>query len=142
MKEEKIGLELAKLSYELGLKLHSEDFYTENYGLCSIGYDGEFLNTKKDGTIYDCNGEFGEGFRYYAPTKSLLKDLLWDEFKIFVQVEIDCTSYPKFAVEIYEYIQPFEFNKVNQENWSLYRSPEEALEKGLLQALLILKEGK
>lgn len=69
-------------------------------------------------------------------TQSVLQKRLRDVYKIYVDVQLDRTTYPKFAVEIYKYKSSSgQFVEVKQADWYLYRTYEEALEAGLEEAL-------
>lgn len=57
---------------------------------------------------------------------------------IYVEVLLDRTTAPKFAVEIYQYSHFGNYKKVVQKEWYLYRSYEEALEVGLVEGLKLL----
>ena len=52
---------------------------------------------------------------------------------------MDQTSTPKFAVEIYKYSHFGNYDKIEQKEWFLYRTYEEALEVGVLEALKHVK---
>lgn len=73
------------------------------------------------------------------PTQTTLKSWLSENHNIFVEPQLDRTSAPKFAVEIYKYSHFGNYDKVIQKDWYLYRTYEEALEVGLLEGLKIIK---
>lgn len=85
MQEQIISLETAKLAKKLGYNISSHPIYTEKYGLCELGE--ETLAVKEPfEIIYDVNGEFGEGERFYAPTQSLLQKWLRDNYNIHIWI--------------------------------------------------------
>lgn len=73
-----------------------------------------------------------------VPTQTTMESWLRDR-NIFIEVQLDQTSAPKFATEIYKYSHFGNYDKVIQKDWSLYRTYEEALEVGLLEGLKIIK---
>ena len=73
------------------------------------------------------------------PTQTTLKSWLSENHNIFVEPQLDRTSAPKFAVEIYKYSHFGNYDKVIQKEWFLYRTYQEALEVGLLEGLKLIK---
>lgn len=138
--EPEITCQTAKLAKELGFEFKSKRFYTDKYGLCEEGEEFLYINLpipegKDLEYIYDCNYEFGEGERYYAPTQSLLQKWLRDVYKIHIDVSyLDCVY--GFYFNITEMI----VNKQSEPSKG-YKTFEEALEIGLQEAIKeLLKE--
>jgi len=73
-----------------------------------------------------------------VPTQTTMESWLRDR-NIFIDVQLDQTTAPKFAVEIYEYSHFGNYDKVIQKDWYLYRTYEEAKEIGLLEGLKLIK---
>ena len=118
-----ISFETAKLAKEKGFIIPT---------LCYFRYDEKQCK----GSLLDWNEDVGF---YSRPTQALLAKWLREVHNIFVEVLLDQTSNPKFAVEIYQYTHFGNYDKVNQKDWSLYRTYEEALEVGLLNGLKLIK---
>jgi hypothetical protein len=90
----------------------------------------------------------GYPFSYdFLPTQSLLQKWLREVHQIYVDVDIDQTTYPKFCYMISRFIgnptnlaaEEWDWkNYPNGENWSLHRKWEDALEEGLFEALKLI----
>jgi hypothetical protein len=130
MKDELISFETAKLAKEKGFKLQSNPF----------GYVTKFYNHNTGALLsYGRTGRTDLSKAYYAPTQSLLQKWLREEYNIFVFVEPTLgEDLGMFAV----YATDKEQNdlKLNLGYESSYQAKtyEEALEKGLYQALLLI----
>lgn len=75
----------------------------------------------------------------YLIRQSAVQAYFRDKHNIYVEVSLDQTSSPKFAVEVIKYTGAGEFEKFEQGvDWSLYRTYEEALEIGLQIAIKLL----
>jgi hypothetical protein len=82
-----------------------------------------------------------------APTQSLLQAWLRDNHNIFIEVQIDCTTYPKFCYEIKRFIgnpkdlasEEWGWEKTSIDDWGLYRTYELALEDALKDGLNLIK---
>lgn len=72
----------------------------------------------------------------------LLQKFLREKKKLIIIIQLDQTSYPKYAYEIVKYVDFMTFNKVNSSlKFNLYRTYEEALEYAIIEALeIILKK--
>lgn len=87
-----VSFPLAKLLPTKGVSLKSDLFYTDSYGLCSLGGDGECLYihchpiSNKFEVFYDCNGEFEEGIRYNAPTIADVVMWLYEKHEIYIHI--------------------------------------------------------
>lgn len=134
MKEQLISLETAKLLKQKGIEISSKYFYTDEFGLCYLGHDGEFLFNEEGKHQYDCNGEFEVGERYYAPTQSLVQKHL-RENNIVIEINLDQTSYPKYCFSVYKYSDFGNWEDIKNPDWGLYGKYESALEAGLQLSL-------
>lgn len=72
-------------------------------------------------------------------TQSLLQKYLREKYNIHVNVCLDQTAEPKFCVELFKYRHFGNYEKLDQGEWFLYKTFEEALEVGLQAALKSLK---
>lgn len=131
MKDKVIDFETAKILYTKDFKELINGCY-QNFESNDGKKIGDFL------PMTNINNQFGELFS--APTQSLLQKWLREIHNIFIEVKLDQTSAPKFVVEIYQYSYFGNYNKVNQKDWSLYRTYEEALEKGLMEGLNLIEK--
>lgn len=131
-----VSFPIAKLLQEKEISIRSKFFYTENFGLCSLSEDGEFLyiychpETNKFEVFYDCNGTFEEGVRYFAPTVGEVVDWIYENHEVWINVNI--TRYGKFYCNIIlkekckDLKNPFTWEFMNQLND--FNSPTEAYE--------------
>lgn len=133
MKEELVSFKTAKLAKEKRF----------DWKVVSHYKDDELINS---GALYNWNcpeeQEMWNIELTSAPTKSLLQKYLREKHNIFVIVELDETSYPKFCFRLVEYNEKYGeyYNLIHPRRWSdLYRAYEEALEVGLQEALKIIK---
>lgn len=142
MKEQLIAFETAKLAKEKGFDIHNDFLYCEKYGLCQIGEETlsifEHPETDRFEVIYDCNNEFDEGDRFYAPTQSLLQRWLREIHGIYVESYHDLTANGKGI----QYYTNWGFIKDHAgggyDEYNDWRTYEEALEKGLQEALKLI----
>lgn len=83
-----------------------------------------------------------------APTQAELQTWLRDTHNIFVDVQTDCTTRPKFCFTINQFIgnpsdlasQEWGWNHIpNDDDWGLYSKYESALEAGLKKGLNLIK---
>lgn len=130
MQEQLITFETAKLAKEVGFNEFSEKVYlgeeSEGKGALNIW---EYVSGHIINKIYT-------DVYYKAPTQSLLQTWIREKYGLFVEVIVDKTSYPKFAVDVHIYTDTeVVWNTIRQDNWSLYNEYEEALEVGLMVAL-------
>ena len=130
MQEELIKFKTAKLAKEKGFNIYNDFFYCETFGLCQLGEETLCVfnhpKTNKIEFIYDCNNEFEEGERFYAPTQSLLQKWLREVHNIFIDVNINlfCAIF---------------HNKDFYTVTDYYNIYEEALEIGLQEALKLIE---
>jgi hypothetical protein len=130
IKEQLINLETAILAKSKGFDL-TVLFYYDGSDMVATQAISPF-------NILNYNKNKGSTFRS-APTQSLLQKWLREEHNIFVQVLLDQTTEPKFAVEIFEYSHFGNYKENKIEPWYLYKIYEEALEVGLKEGLKIIK---
>jgi hypothetical protein len=136
MKEEIITFTTAKLAKE-------KRFITDVEGMSWIGtcYNKE---GRLDDDFFDENGkELNTYFKYLAPTQSLLQKWLREVHNLWVEPSIN--TYPKtnnVAVSIHYFIDKEitkTYNPYELENLTHSDTFEEALEKGLQEALTLIK---
>ena len=123
MEEQLIIFDTAKLAKEKGFKIcPDKHYYTEDgkltiTSICSYAW-------------HELNEERGTDI--IASTQALLQKWLREKHNIIVQIEVDCTSKPKYCYSIYKYSSDtIEWERIGNKYSDLYRSYEEALEKGL-----------
>ena len=137
MKEQLISFETAKLAKEKGFSI-----------ICDYVYD--IVADEVNPVITRNQQPSGNFLSYFhdrfisTPTQSLLQKWLREVHQIYVQIETDQTTYPKFCYSIARFIgnpnnlseKEWYWDKLPyNENWSLHRKYEEALEEGLQEAL-------
>ena len=142
MEEKYITFETAKLSKEKGFNV-----------LVNNAYDlkGEFGNyydiVNESPFDYEDDHIDYDSLRYSAPTQALLQKWLRKVHQIYVDVDIDQTTAPKFCYMISRFIgNPLDLtaeewgweNLPNGVDWGLHRSWEDALEEGLFEALKLI----
>lgn len=136
MKEQLISFETAKLAREKRFDFESKYFYTDNFGLCHIGGEGDFLYNSDGDYLYDCNGEFEFGKKYYTPTQSLLQKWLREIHKIDISLALNQFGYGyMYAVNNIKTCTNIKTLKGGPNNKFTY---EEALEQGLQEALKLI----
>jgi hypothetical protein len=131
MREKYVTLETAKLAAEKGF-----DIETRNADYMVNGnYPGEV------GACVSCT-EYVP-----CPNQTLLQKWLRETHQIYVDIDIDQTTYPKFCYMISRFIgnptnlaaEEWDWeNLPNGENWHLHRKWEDALEEGLFEALKLI----
>lgn len=131
MTEKRVSLEVGKLAKEKGFNIET---YSVDY-MVDGNYPGE------RGACVSCT-EYAP-----APTQSLLQKWLREVHQIYVDVDLDQTTYPKFCYMISRFIgnptnlaaEEWDWeNYPNGENWGLHRKWEDALEEGLFEALKLI----
>lgn len=150
MEDTKIEFETARLAKEKGFPqdLFNTSWYNEfgtEHGSTDLNENGEpYL-----GRVIP--PELKEKYKiesFSVPKQALLQKWLRDEYKIFVEINTDCTTYPKFCFDIKQFIgNPKNLLEkewgwsfpVHNERWELERTYEEALEVGLQEALKLIK---
>ena len=133
MKEDLITFETAKLAKEKGFDIPTRHYY------------GSKLN--KDG-IYQTHHSMPlthkslRGGGYLKPTQSLLQK--WLREKHNTHIKIHSLNSDRFGYEIYDMIFRYKDNRGGKHlhNKKSLITYEEALEKGLLEALKLIQDGK
>lgn len=142
MLEKLVGLEVAILARDKGFNevcyyFHSPEFSEIENGKFHRNSKMNIKGNKLFPTDY-----------VTAPTQSFLQAWLRDNNKIFIDIETDCTTYPKFCFTIKEFFgNPNDLASeewgwisiINDDDWGLYRKYEEALEAGLKKGLNLIK---
>lgn len=136
-KEELITFSTANLAKRKGCNLKSKHYFED---LTDCVFSGE----NKEDSIFECR--FDHPSIYARPTQSELKTWLRQQKQIYVVVNVDCTTAPKFCFTIDKFIgNPLDLTENEWDwyhhkefEWFLYRSYEEALEEGLKEALKIV----
>lgn len=93
-------------------------------------------------------------FEYYNDHEHVLafpfyqqvKDWLSDKHQIFIDIETDCTTYPKFAYSVNKFVgnpkdlseKEWGWQNPKPDNWFLYRTRKEALEEAIKFALTLI----
>lgn len=94
--------------------------------------EGDEKQFMEDGLYFPSIGENGR--LILRPTQSQLQKWLREKYEIYIEILLDQTTYPKFACEITRFLN-YEFIHIEQPDWSLYRTYEEALEIALFKSL-------
>ncbi len=134
----------AKLAKENGFILGSSNVWF-SYIDGSIE-EGTNFYTQNNCKVSDLsNSEF---IVYERPTQEELQKWLRDNL-IFVEVNVDATSSPKFCYSIKQFVgNPINLSEkewywkdiLNDPDWGLYRTWEKALEDGLIKGLNLMKK--
>ena len=131
MREQYITIETAKLAAEKGFNIETRN---SDY-MVNGNYPGEV------GACVSCT-EYVP-----CPNQTLLQKWLREVHQIYVDVDLDQTTYPKFCYMISRFIgnptnlaaEEWDWeNYPNGENWGLHRKWEDALEEGLFEALKLI----
>lgn len=131
MREKYITIETAKLAAEKGFNIETRN---SDY-MVDGNYTGEV------GSCISCT-EYVP-----CPNQALLQKWLREVHQIYVDVDIDQTTYPKFCYMISRFIgNPTDLaaeewgwqNLPNGVDWGLHRKWEDALEEGLFEALKLI----
>ena len=138
MKDELISFETAKLAKEKGFKeFCSNGFDDRLEGIEPFGIgNGEISSTH----IIDYFDNKGDNHLYARPTQSLLQRWLRDEFDIIVAVYHDTILYNVDIVSFYRHGEDIiKLGSGDIENLLFHNTYEERLEKGLQEALKLIK---
>lgn len=136
-KEKLITFATAKIAKEKGFNIRTKHYFDYSTG-CSFSCEN------KEATLIDRKVEHNH--IYSRPTQSELQAWLRDKQQIFVEIQTDCTTAPKFCFEINKFIgNPLDLSEKEwswyfhkEFEWFLYRTHEEALEEGLKEALKLI----
>jgi len=145
MKEELVTFKVALLAKDKGFENTEWSKLGRNY----YNHKGEVNGNCIELVKAVCRKEDTEEFRTIdAPTQSLLQRWLREEHNIFINIGIDQTTYPKYCYQISRFIgnpkdlsaEEWDWEDIPpSSDWGLYRTYEQALEKGLLKALKLIK---
>jgi hypothetical protein len=149
MKEQLISFETAKLAKEKGFNIECKYRYfkVDKHSTFSKFHPIDSYITSTLTYEEDTSGCLPSSKTGEAPTQSLLQKWLREVHQIYVQIETDQTTYPKFCYSISRFIgnpnnlseKEWYWDKLPyNENWSLHRKYEEALEEGLQNALKLI----
>jgi len=136
MKEQLISFETAKLAKDKGFNWNTDYFYRENNMLCfSQYYDSTPNNRDIEKNFFSDTNE-QSNLLCTAPTQSLLQKWLRDVHEIHIELNVHSASKPeKFTYSVS--ILPKSYG-----TWiriGEFLTYEEALEKGLFEALKLIK---
>ena len=157
MEEQLVSFETAKLAKEKGINIPSHSYYFEDgefkeFKICdTYGYygeeytidRGEFYNnwndewlTKKSGErCFGCDKANGYFETFSAPTQSLLQKWLREEHNIDVEARlVERLNTRNYLIKLYKNNTP-----VISSIFHFYKTYEEALELGLIEALNLIK---
>lgn len=120
MKDQFVDYETSRMLSELGFKEPCLQFYIKRHN-----NETEFaLASELEWDIRDFSAWIDTNIS--APLWQQIEAWLCSR-NIFVQIELDQTSYPKFAAEIYEFKHISNFERITDaKNWFLYTTSEEA----------------
>ena len=102
--------------------------------------------------LYDFRGYFTlydyelRASNLICPLFSQVTDWLEEKHQIFIDIETDCTTYPKFAYSINKFVgnpkdlaeKEWYWEHPKPDNWFLYRTRNEALEEAIKFALTLI----
>ena len=146
MQEQIITFETAKLVKEKGFNIPVIKYYTPK-GYCSEseGYQTERLEESNWNNGMGSYPTLSKDVCCSAPTQSLLQKWLREVHQLYVEVQVDQTTYPKFHFEVTRFIGNPKDLSEREWGWEskyhaeyLYRTYEEALEEGLQIALKLI----
>ena len=142
MEEQYITFEVAQLAKEKGFNVPVNNAYDLK------GEFGNYYDIVNESPFdYEDDHIDYDSLRYSAPTQALLQKWLRKVHQIYVDVDIDQTTYPKFCYMISRFIgNPMNLaaeewdwqNLPNGVDWGLHRKWEDALEEGLFEALKLI----
>ena len=147
MEEQYITFEVAKLAKEKGFDIRQAAYYDEHANLSEV-----YSCYCNDRDVNECScgawESYDEGEKaIQATTQALLQKWLREVHQIYVDVDIDQTTAPKFCYMIIRFIgNPTDLaaeewdwqNYPNGVDWGLHRTWEDALEEGLFEALKLI----
>ncbi len=135
------------LPYELAIKLKEKEF---NEACFKFYNDFDNLDTCVNWD-YPKNSFFSknECNKKYcvAPLFSQVTNWFMEKHQIFIDIQTDCTSYPKFAFEVNQFYgnpkdlteKEWGWNHPKPDNWFLYRTYNEALTEAIKFSLTLIK---
>jgi CRISPR/Cas system CMR-associated protein Cmr1 (group 7 of RAMP superfamily) len=136
-KERLISFETANLAKQNECNIKCKNYFED---LTDCIFSGE----NKEDSIFDC--KFDHPNIYARPTQSELQLWFREHEQIFIEINTDCTTEPKFCFSIDKFIgNPLD---LSEREWSwyhhkdvifyLYRSYEDALEEALKESFKII----
>ena len=132
----------AKLAKEKGFNLGSNNVWFE-YKDGTVEETDNYYTRNNGGESDLSNNSF---IVYERPTQAELQNWLREKL-VFVEVNTDCTTYPKFCYDIKQFFgNPLNLSErewgwnipPNDADWGLYRKWEDALEDGLKKGLNLI----
>jgi hypothetical protein len=104
--------------------------------ICFTHYWGEqFLNENIGGWMKNSNTKY-----IMAPLKQQVFRWFCQKYNLFSEILLDKTTYPKFCFEIHKYQDFGNWEKVENTDWCLYISREEAESACIDKLIEIIKE--
>jgi len=157
MKEQLISFKTAILAREKGFDIHCDWRYNESENIptyfnwrdyrvaectsCDRSYAYKAVEYLSE-NYYDVFNNDDEGFYLSAPTQSLLKKWLRDKHNIQIEIELNTKYIKDILTNLYSY-QMYKPSEQLKLSWKFsgckYLIYEEALEKGLYEALKLIK---
>lgn len=142
MKEQLISFETAKLAKEKGFNEYVNSVLAESTPKCEL-YNFKIIDT--DGEIVPCcNSSLTEfvntqNERFYsAPTQSLLQKWLREKHKLYLTINVATyMEEGKYSAELSGYGKKH-FMSPLIDGFTIYKTYEEALEEGLIEALNLI----
>jgi len=130
MKDQLIEFETAKLAKEKGFNIPVDKIR------CGYNRDKEVHTSSMEGRFVDWNSKKLDN-AYSAPTQSLLQKWLREEKQCILYCEITMSDYEN---NYWEFVILYEKNDIDYSTGSskVYKNYEEALEKGLQEALKLI----
>ena len=123
--------------------LKEKNFDVNTYSNCWVKtLDGDIIHNseRKNCVEHDRCEQY-----MMQPTQTFLRKWLVENHQIFIEIQLDQTTYPKYCIEISKFIgnprdlseREWRWEKVEipMDKWGLYRTYEEALEEALIISL-------
>lgn len=142
MKEQLISFETAKLAKEKGFDVDTIEYYTpKGYQTESEGYRTERLERTNWNNGKGSYPTLSKDVECSAPTQSLLQKWLRESHKIYVEPRFNSEDFAQegLKAKVQWYCWVFKPMNYESENETSYNTYEEALEKGLIQGLKLIK---
>ena len=137
MKEELISFETAKLAKEIGFDENTNEFYTTAGNLTGVMYYDPTPNNRTIDTEWFSVLEKESQAYCTAPTQSLLQKWLRENHKIQIMIDPEyCNVTRDLSGYLLHVCGEYGILSVDREYYKTY---EEALEAGLLEALKLIK---
>ena len=120
-------------------------FYHKAFKMCSAIWDNDIpCHYNVNNSHYYLEDKHGD--LVTAPTLEQVFNWLEEKHQIFIDIETDCTTYPKFAYSINKFVgnpkdlaeKEWYWENPKPSNWFLYRTRNEALEEAIKFALTLI----